>query len=152
MKCYSNQSLFTQCSLHSLTVFFRFSQFSVPPFKIHYKTRAAVCQKILKTTVQCPAIIMLWKSSPPQSMTQRVAGVYFLRADAKLSIYNFTCWLTLTHHAVFKLETPNKNPHSFEILVLTSAALLCARNFWGVLTSHFHILLMRCSLCCCSQN
>jgi len=33
-------------------------------------------------------------------MTQRVVSVYFLRADAKLLIYNLTCWVIFTQHAV----------------------------------------------------
>jgi len=33
-------------------------------------------------------------------MAQRLVGVYFLRADAKLSIYILTCWVTSTQHAV----------------------------------------------------
>jgi len=39
-------------------------------------------------------------------------------------------------------------------LVFTSAALLCARNFWGVLTSqsHTYVLFTRISLCQCSYN
>jgi len=32
----------------------------------------------------------------------RLVSVYFLRGDTKLSIYNLTCWLTSTQHAVCK--------------------------------------------------
>jgi len=42
------------------------------------------------------------RDNPSHSMTQSevVVCVYFLRADAKLSIYILTCRVTVTQHAV----------------------------------------------------
>jgi hypothetical protein len=58
MKYHSNHSLFTHLIVHSLTVILIFTNFSCFFFEIHYRTEAIVCQNILKTTVQCPAVIL----------------------------------------------------------------------------------------------
>jgi hypothetical protein len=50
-KCHKNQSLFTQCSLHSLVVILTFTLVSYFFFELHYITKAVVCQHILKVTV-----------------------------------------------------------------------------------------------------
>jgi hypothetical protein len=42
--CHSNQSLFTQLSLHSHTVTLIFTIFSCFSSEIHYRTKAVVCQ------------------------------------------------------------------------------------------------------------
>jgi hypothetical protein len=46
-KCHSNQSSFTQLSLHSLTLILIFNFFT-----IHCGNKAVECQNILKATVQ----------------------------------------------------------------------------------------------------
>jgi len=56
MRYHSNQSLITQLSLHSPTVTPIFTIFSCS------LDDTLVCQNILKTTVHCPAVILLWRS------------------------------------------------------------------------------------------
>jgi len=56
IKYHSNQSLFTQLSLHSLTVILIFKIFRPFLFKVHYRTEAVVCQNILKANAQHPAV------------------------------------------------------------------------------------------------
>jgi uncharacterized membrane protein YesL len=56
IKCQSNQSLFTQLSLHSLTVILIFTVFYHIFFEVHYRTKAVVCQNVLKAAVQCTAV------------------------------------------------------------------------------------------------
>jgi len=61
MKYHNNQSLFTWLNSHSLTVILVFITFSSVSFEIRYRTQAVVGQNILKITLQCPALILLWK-------------------------------------------------------------------------------------------
>jgi len=63
MKHHNKQPLSTRlslCSLKVILIFTVFTYFSF--FEIHYRTKAVVYQNILKTIVQCPTVIMLWKS------------------------------------------------------------------------------------------
>jgi len=56
------KSLFTQLSLHALTVILVFIISSSFSFTVHYRTEAVVRQNILMTTVQHPPVILLWRS------------------------------------------------------------------------------------------
>jgi hypothetical protein len=99
MKCHRNQSLFKQLSLTLLQFLLIFKVFTCLFSKIHYRTKAVVCQNILKMIVKCTALNPMYccfyyergSPGPSHGMTQRVVIVYFLRATTKLSVYYFTC-------------------------------------------------------------
>jgi len=88
-------SIYLHCLVYIPLVILSFTIFSHFFFKIHYRTKAAMCWNILKVTVQCTVvkpvqyIVSVVKLSQAKAIAlHRAIGVYFLRTDTKLSIYD----------------------------------------------------------------